>query len=135
MNAAPIYAERKKNTNFTRLIFEENTVRIDKENNNPSIEPKNIACEIVCVEPPSARTFVTVGLYCKTPYAPVIAMEKTTEKKNSPYCFRLFLKSFLLISLSVIPITVYLSCEVQQFVKKVFRASATHQFAEYDTVL
>src|SRR5699024_9937112 len=100
----------------------------------PNIEPKNIACEIVCVEPPSTRTFVTVGLYCKPPYAPVIAMEKTIEKKNSPYCFRLFLKSFLLISLSVIPITVYLSYEVQQFVKKLFRASATHQFSEYDTV-
>ena len=101
----------------------------------PSMEPKNIACEIVCVEPPSIRTFVTVGLYCKTPYAPVIAMEKTTEKKNSPYCFRLFLKSFLLISLSVIPITVYLSCEVQQFVKKLSGLSVTHQFTEYDTVL
>lgn len=100
----------------------------------PNIEPKNIACEIVCVEPPSAKTFITVGLYCKTPYAPVIAMEKITEKKNSPYCFRLFLKSFLLTSLSVIPITIYLSCEVQQFVKKVFRLSSTHQFTEYNTV-
>ena len=60
--------------------------------------------------------------------------KKTTEKKKSPYCFRLFLKSFLLISLSVIPITVYLSCEVQQFVKKISGLSVTHQFTKNDTV-
>lgn len=101
----------------------------------PDIEPKNIACEIVCVDPPSTRILVTVGLYCRTPYAPVIAIENTIEKKNSPYCFRLFLKSFLLISLSVISITIYLSCEVQQFVKEVFRLSVAYQFSKHHAVL
>ena len=124
----------RKIQNSRDLYFRKILSAYTRKSMIPNMEPKNIACEIVCVEPPSTRTFVTVGLYCKTPYAPVIAMEKTTEKKKSPYCFRLFLKSFLLISLSVIPITVYLSCEVQQFVKKISGLSVTHQFTKNDTV-
>ena len=47
----------------------------------PSIEPKNVACEMVCVEPPSTTTFITVGLYCKTPYPAYVYATSSDDYK------------------------------------------------------